>query len=225
MVKRALLGLCFIPLCGTLLAGESPGRGERISLPTGTMLHSRTTQTLTTKLNYQGDAFTATVSEPVMMDGREVIPVGATIEGRIALLERPGRLRGVGEMRLTTEQISFPDGRRFPLSALLLTAYGAENAKVVGSEGVVKGPGSTLPNIKEIGGGTAAGTLLGLLFHHPFVGAAIGGGAGLVDRMRRKGQDLTIPAGTQLNYQLTHALELGPAVQVRASNRVLGAGN
>jgi hypothetical protein len=208
MVKRALLAIFFIPLCGTLLTAETPTRGERVAIPSGTMLHCRTTQTLTTKLNFQGDTFTATVSEPVLIDGREAIPVGTTIEGRIALLEHPGRIKGVGEMRLTAEQITFPDGRSIPLGAMLLTAYGAENARVVGSEGLIKGPSSRLSDVKEIGGGTAVGGLLGLLFHHPLIGATVGGTAGFVDRLRRKGQDLTIPAGTQLNYQLTRPLEL-----------------
>jgi hypothetical protein len=208
MVKRALLSLLLIPLCGGLLPAESPTRGERLSIPSGTMLHCRTTQTLTTKLNFQGDTFVANVAEPVLVDGREVIPAGTTVEGRIALLERPGRIKGVGVMRLTAERITFPDGRSFPLGAMLLTAYGAENARVVGSEGVVKGPSSRASEAKEIGAGTVAGALLGLIVQHPLIGAAVGGTAGFVDRLRRRGKDLTIPAGTQLNYQLTRPLEL-----------------
>ena len=41
-------------------------------------------------------------------------------------MERPGRIKGVGQMRLTVEQITLPDGRSFPLGATLMTAYGAE---------------------------------------------------------------------------------------------------
>ena len=66
------------------------------------MLHCRVTTTLTTKLNFQGDAFTATVSEPILINGREAVPVGTTLHGRIVQMEKPGRLLGVGQMRLTT---------------------------------------------------------------------------------------------------------------------------
>jgi len=208
MVKRVLLAVCLTFLGVSLAQAESLARGERINIPAGTMIHCRVTQTLTTKLNFQGDPFTATVSEPVMVEGREAIPVGAVIEGRIALMERPGRIRGVGQMRLTADRISFPDSRTFPLSAVLMTAYGAENAKVVGSEGTVKGPSSRLQDVKEIGGGTAVGGVMGLLFHHPWMGATVGGTVSLVDRLRRRGKDLNIPSGTQLNYQLTRALEV-----------------
>ena len=226
MVKRALLAV-FLTTAGISLAyAETPGRGQPFSIPAGTILHCRVTQTLTTKLNYQGDAFVATVSEPVMLNGREAIPVGSTLEGRIARLDKPGRVKGVGQMRLTVEQLRFPDGRIFPLSAVLMTAYGAENVKVVGNEGLVKGPSSRIADMEEIGGGTAGGTLLGLLFYHPFIGATVGVTATTIDRLRRRGKDLTIPAGTQLNYQLTRALEISrvPA-QTSAMNRLRGAGN
>jgi hypothetical protein len=226
MVKRALLAV-FLAATGISLAyAETPGRGRLFSIPAGTVLHCRVTQTLSTKLNYQGDAFSLTVSEPVMIEGREAIPVGSTLVGRIAQMDRPGRVKGVGQMRLAVEQLRFPDGRSLPLSAVLMTAYGADNAKVVGSEGLVKGPSSRRPDLEEIGGGTAGGTLLGLLFHHPFIGATFGITATAIDRLRRRGKDLTIPAGTQLNYQLTRALEIphGPA-QPSTLSRLRSPGN
>lgn len=209
MVKHGLLAVSLTLLFSSMIFADSAPRGEKFSVPAGTTLHCRLTQTITTKLNYQGDPFTATVSEPVVMNGRDVIPVGATIQGRIAYLNRPGRVRGVGEMRLNAEKISFADGRSFPLSAVLLSAYGAEDTKVIGGEGLVKGPSSRVESITEIAAGMGGGTLVGLLFAHPVVGMTVGGAAGFVDRMRRRGKDLTLPMGTQLNYQLTRELASG----------------
>jgi hypothetical protein len=226
MVKRALLAVFLVTSGISLAYAEAPPKGEPPALPAGTMLHCRITQTLTTKLNFQGDAFTASVSEPVMSDNREVIPVGATLQGHIALMNKPGRIKGVGQMRLNVEQLTFPDGRSFPLSAVLMTAYGAEHVKVVGSEGLVKGPSSRVPDAEEIGAGTAGGTLVGLIFAHPLVGAAFGATATTIDRLRRRGKDLTIPAGTQLNYQLTRALDIPhSALETRAANQLNSAGN
>jgi hypothetical protein len=106
-----------------------------------------------------------------------------------------------------------------------MTAYGAENVKVVGSEGLIKGPSSRAPGFEEIGAGTAGGTLLGLLFAHPIIGATVGLTATAVDRMRRRGKDLTLPAGTQLNYQLTRELAITRnASRTSAANEVRGAG-
>jgi len=223
MVKRAFLAV-FLVTTGISQA-ETRVQTEPLSVPAGTMLHCRITQTLTTKLNSQGDAFTLSVAEPVAINGRVVIPVGATLAGRITRMERPGRIMGVGQMRLTLEQITLPDGRGFPLNATLMTAYGAENVKVVGSEGLIKGPSSRAPGFEEIGAGTAGGTLLGLLFAHPIIGATVGLTATAVDRMRRRGKDLTLPAGTQLNYQLTRELAITRnASRTSAANEVRGAG-
>ena len=226
MVKRALLAV-FLATAGISLAhAETLVQTDPLSVPAGTMLHCRTTQTLTTKLNSQGDAFTMSLAEPVSINGHMAIPAGSTLAGRITRMERPGRIKGVGQMRLTLEQITLPDGRSFPLGAILMTAYGADNVKVVGSEGLVKGPSSRVPDFEEIGAGTAGGTLLGLIFAHPLIGATVGLTATAVDRMRRRGKDLTIPAGTQLNYQLTRELAIThDASRVSAANQVHSAGD
>ena len=58
MVKRALLA-AFLTLAGIFPAyAEAPAKGELLSVPAGTTLHCRISETLTTKLNHQGDAFT-----------------------------------------------------------------------------------------------------------------------------------------------------------------------
>jgi hypothetical protein len=223
MVKCALLAV-LLATAGISFA-ESPVGTEVLSVPAGTLLHCRNNQTLTTKLNKQGDSFTINISEPVSVNGRVVIPVGSSIFGRIMLMERPGRIAGVGQMMLTVQQITLPDGRAFPLAATLVTAYGAENVKVVGSEGLVKGPNSHVPDFEEIGAGTVGGTLLGLIFAHPFVGATVGATATTVDRMRRRGKDLTIPIGTQLNYQLMRELAITQAApRVTAANQAHSVG-
>ncbi len=228
MVKRALLAVLAGLATVSFLSAANVTTGAKVSIPAGTVIHCRIAETLTTKLNTAGQAFQATVSEPVMVEGREIIPVGSTIHGRIANLQRPGRIKGVGQMRLLAETLALPGGRTFPVTAVLLTAYGAEDAKVVGSEGTIKGPGSRIEDIEEIGGGTGAGALLGLIFHHPIVGATVGGTAGLVDRLRRRGKDLNLPVGTQLNYQLMRNLELeghsAPPAGVHVTEQNLGTG-
>ena len=49
--------------------------------------------------------------------------------------------------------------------------------------------------------------------------AAVGGTAGIVDRIRRGGKDLTLPAGTQLNYQLSRSLEVTCAALAQTAAR------
>lgn len=205
MVKHVLLAVFLAGLTGSV------AQAEHYSIPAGATFHCRLTQTLSTKLNAQGDAFIATVAEPLMVNGRDVIPAGATLEGRVAVMERPGRIRGVGEMRLSAERVTLPDGRSFPLSAVLLAAYGAEGVKVSDDEGTVRGPNSRFKDLEEVGIGMGGGGFLGTLiggFHGAVVGGAIGGTAAFVDTLRKRGKDLTLPAGTELEYQLTRNLEI-----------------
>lgn len=203
MVKRALLAVFLILSFGAV------ARTQNYSVPAGTTFHCRLTQTLSTKVNFQGDMFTATVAEPFVVDHQDVIPVGATIEGRISRMARSGRMRGAGEMRLAAEKISFPDGRSYPLNAVLVTAYGAQGARVVGAEGTVKGPNSRTRDLEEIGIGMGGGGFLGTIFggfHGAVIGGTVGGVAGFLDTLRRRGKELTLPSGTELKYQLTREL-------------------
>lgn len=217
MVKRALLGILFTVLSVSL------ARAETYAISAGTTLHCRLVRTLSTKLNFQGDSFTATVTEPLVIDGKHVIPVGSTIDGRISWLARPGRIKGVGEMRLDAEKITLPDGRRLFVNALLVNAYGAEGARVAGEEGNIKGPHSRRKDLEEVGLGMGGGGFVGTLiggFHGAVIGGAIGGVAGLVDTLRRRGKDLTLPSGTLLNYQLTRELIIHDAAPRETAARV-----
>lgn len=207
MVKRVVLSIAL------LVFSVSLARAAKNTIPAGSLLHCRLTQTLSTHLNAVGDPFTALVSEPVMIDGREAIPVGAKLEGRVSEIQRPGRVHGVGQMRLTVEKVVMPDGASFPLSVILATVYGAEGAKVAGEEGGVKGPNGRLKTLELVGAGMGGGGLVGTIFGGftgTVVGGVIGGTAGWLNTVRKRGPDLALPSGTQLNYQLTRDLVVEP---------------
>ena len=94
MVKSVSLAVLFCISVAPFVQAESAEGGEQFNIPASTVVHCRISQTLTTKLNYQNDPFTANVSEPVMIGGREVIPVGAIIEGRMCISNARGASKG-----------------------------------------------------------------------------------------------------------------------------------
>ena len=203
MVKRAVLVLTLFFLSAWA------GMAATLSIPPGTVLNCRLSQTLSTGLNLQGQLFAATLVEPLIVDGNQIVPAGATLRGRIATLNRPGHIKGVGKMLLVPETLAFPNGQTFTVSAVLLHAYGAPRARIENAEGVVRGPEARLRDLKEVGIGVGGGGLLGTMiggFHGAFVGGVIGGAAGLVDSFRRRGPDLTLPRGTELKFQLSRQL-------------------
>ena len=203
MVKRAVL------VVSLFILSAWAGMAANLAVPPGTVLNCKLSRTLSTAANTQGQLFTATLAEPVVVNGNQVVPAGSTIHGRIASLRRPGHIKGVGKMLLVPQTLALPNGQTFDVSAVLLHAYGAPGAKIANPEGMVMGPRGRLRDLKEVGIGIGGGSLLGTViggFHGAFVGGVIGGAAGLADSFRRRGPDLTLPRGTELKFQLSREL-------------------
>ena len=203
MVKRAFL------VASLVILSAWAGMAATLTVPPGTVLDTKLSQTLSTALNTQGQLFAAVLSEPVVVNGNQIVPAGATIRGRIAVLSRPGRIKGAGKMLLVPETLAFPNGQTFTINAVLLHAYGAPGARIANAEGVIQGPTGRMRDVKEVGIGIGGGGLLGTMIggaHGAFIGGLIGGTAGLVDSFRRRGPDLMLPSGTELKFELNREL-------------------
>jgi hypothetical protein len=90
-----------------------------------------------------------------------VAPKGAQVQGEVIKVERSGRLSSPGELHLAPRTLQF-GGKTYNVAAEILVIKGESHAK---------------SNLAKIGGGTAAGALIGALAGGG-KGAAIGAGAG-----------------------------------------------
>ena len=198
-------------LSGMLLAllfTSGPAKAENYTLWAGTELRFRLSETLTTSRNHVGDRFSAIVNHAVMLNGQTLIPAGSLVEGRIMQIKRPGRFRSVGRMRITPDRISLPSGRSYDVSAGLVGVNMAEGVRVGDDEGTLKGPSSHRRDAMgaTVGGvvGAGVGALTGA------VGTGLLGGAvvGWVSRLATRGQDLVLPAGTELAFELTRPVQI-----------------
>src|SRR5271157_3881673 len=113
---------------------------NNISLPTGTALTVKLENNLATSSSKTGDPFSARVTEPVLLDGKTAIPVGATIQGRVAQVSEPRRISGRPTIGMFPEALVMPDGQRFVLSASLAETN-LHNGTEVNDEGQFKGKG------------------------------------------------------------------------------------
>ncbi|MCL5671638.1 MAG: hypothetical protein M1423_10150, partial [Acidobacteria bacterium] len=102
MVRRTVLVVSLVIL------GVWSGTAATLTVPPGTILNCKLSRTLSTASNFQGQLFAATLVEPLIVDGNQIVPAGATVRGRIASLNRPGRIKGVGKMLLVPETLAFP---------------------------------------------------------------------------------------------------------------------
>jgi hypothetical protein len=80
---------------------ETPLGGHVI--PSGTELHVRIDEALSTDRSKQGDAFTATLVGPVMVNGTVVLPVGTHFAGHVLENAEAGILKGRAKLVLGLE--------------------------------------------------------------------------------------------------------------------------
>lgn len=173
-------------------------------LPAGTTLQVRLITTLSTRTSQNGDPWTGKVIEPIFAGGEEIVPAGSTVEGRVTFVKPPGRVKGVGEMRLILDKISTAEGLEYSASAGLEDAQGAEGTKVKGKEGTIQGPGkSTKGTAVETGVGAGVGAAAGAIGAGgtgALYGAGIGAAAGILHSMLKRHKDVVLHQGTELTF-------------------------
>lgn len=180
-----------------------------LSLPEGTALKLKLENTLTTSTSKSGDPFSGRITEAVVVDGKTVIPVGATVQGRVTRVSEPRRIAGRPTITIFPENLVLPNGQRFVLNATLVdTDRGGRTD--VNEEGQFKGAGHDGRDATEIAAGTGGGMLVGGLIgggKGVLIGGAIGATA-TVAHWLGKHNSAMLPAGTELVMELNRPLEM-----------------
>lgn len=188
------------PWVHTSEAGESsnpPALSSPRSLrvQSGAPLQVRLNCSLSTASNRPGDRFTATLVEPVQVDGRTAFHKGAQVTGLVEESAPSGRLKGQAHLMLALESIQV-DGRALALSTSVKTRNGRRHRK---------------HNVHWIGGGSGTGALIGGLAGGPVgmvVGAGSGAAVGLAGAIVTSRKQISLPAETLLTFRLRAPVDL-----------------
>ena len=184
---------------------EFPVDAEGNVQPTGTLAIPRNTilalellTPLSTDASQRGDRLQARVTEPAQY-------AGYIVEGRVALVKRPGKVKGVAELQLAFDQIRSTDNRIATLHAELIeiTPMGGDNTEI-DSEGGVKGRDSTKDDAAKVGAASGIGAIIGAIAgggKGAAIGAIIGGGAGTAGVMTQRGKDIRLDRGQQFKIR------------------------
>jgi hypothetical protein len=164
-------------------------------VPADTVISVVLDQAVGSKISTPGQAFSATVQEPVEVDGRVAIPKGARASGIVKDAKPSGRFKGGAVLSLTLTSISVKNEE-----------YNVQTTSPVETS---KGKGKRTAGL--VGGGAGGGALIGGLagggkgaLIGGLIGAAAGtGGAGLTGN-----RDITLPAETRLTFKLVEPLEI-----------------
>jgi len=181
------------------------------SVPAGTALMVKLDTTLATFSNKSGDPFRGELTQPVVLNGRTLIPAGAVVEGRVTKIAEPRRISGKPTIGILPEALILPTGERLFLDATLVDTNipGTD----VNREGEFKGSGHDRRDELEAGGGTAGGMLIGGLVGGPVgivVGGAIGGGSTGAHWLA-KHRSATLPVGTVLTLEINRPVAMAAA--------------
>ncbi|MEJ7622857.1 MAG: hypothetical protein WKF34_02585 [Pyrinomonadaceae bacterium] len=127
---------------------------------------------LNTEQSHEGEKFTARVVSPSEL-------AGATVEGRVSKISKPGRIKRRSEMLLSFDRIMLNDQRWSNFAATLteVMAVKGDNIKRIDNEGTAVGQSSLKGDMVKVGGATAGGAVIGAVVGGP-VGFAIGSGVG-----------------------------------------------
>jgi hypothetical protein len=150
---------------------------------------------LSTAQDRPGDRFTATLVEPVTVDGRTAFHKGTQVTGLVEESAPAGRFKGQAHLMLALESIQV-DGRTLALSTSVKTRNGRRRKK---------------HNALWIGGGSGSGALIGGLAGGPVgmvVGASAGAAAGLAGSLVTSRKQVSLPAETLLTFRLREPVDL-----------------
>ncbi|HSH46348.1 MAG TPA: hypothetical protein VK966_10945 [Longimicrobiales bacterium] len=162
-----------------------------MSVPAGTTLAIRMNDELSTETSRPGDAFTATLSDPVLdAAGNVIIPAGATVRGRVTEVGASTRVGQTAAIRLAFEAVSF-GGESYPLAATVQRADVEQSSRTSRTESAGK-----------IAAGAAAGAILGQVLgrdtESTLKGAAVGAAAGTAVAMGTSDVDAVLPRGAEV---------------------------
>lgn len=166
-----------------------------ITIPGDTEITVRMIDSVDSERARLGETFRASLDEPVVVNGREVIPRGADVLTKLVTDQRSGTLEGRTVLTLAISTITV-NGR--PVDVTTNDVRTTSSSRGTRSAGVV-------------GGGAALGAIIGALAGGG-KGAAIGAGSGAVlgagSQVLTGGQKVKIPSETRLTFRLQNPVQL-----------------
>jgi hypothetical protein len=186
---------------GSAVAASVPN-GAKV-IPNGSDLSVRTNENIDSASSYEGQTYSATITEPVSdVAGNVAIPAGADAKLLIRKISAGGAVHSP-ELVLDLYSITI-DKKQY---------------KVVSSdleETNRKGLGANRRTAEFLGGGSALGALMGGIFgggKGAGIGALAGAGGGFVSQVFTRGKEVRIPSESTLRFRLEKTLVLQTAVQ------------
>jgi hypothetical protein len=167
-----------------------------ITVPAGTSINVRLTETIDVDVSQAGQTFKAVVDDPVMIGGAIVVPRGASATLQATAVKQSGKMKGSDKISLKMHSF----------------AFGGMVYEVTTGYVETKGKGEGKRTARKVGGGAGLGGIIGGIAgggEGAAIGAVVGGIAGAA--VASGGEEhLKLPAETRLTFQLNAAVTVRP---------------
>src|SRR5215469_3649601 len=130
--------LVFLFTLGLLATAQTVPAGTRITVRTDSQINSATA--------HVGQSFHANLVKDLVVDGKTIAKAGAPAKGKVTYAKSSGRLHAPGQVTIRLTSLQLEDGKTLTLSTSGFRAMGKSHTK---------------SNVTKIGGGAAAGALIG----------------------------------------------------------------
>jgi hypothetical protein len=169
--------------------------GSSLVVPAGTQIELMLVQGLSSRSSNLEDRVEASTVAAVRINGRTVIPAGATVSGVVSEVRSPGRGQKDGWIRLDFDSLTLENGVRMSLRSQVTSVSATHSDSHTG---------------RNAGLGAILGGVLGGIIHGKegfVIGAAVGAGGGLLASQGH--DDVELPGGSLITIRLDEPLNFG----------------
>jgi hypothetical protein len=164
------------------------------TVPAGTKVTVKLGEDVGSATSHVGDAVTATLADPVTVEGVQVLPAGSTVRGEVTGAAPSGKVKGRASLALDFKTVT-AHGETYPLDAKFSMVAPSTKSRDTDTIALPAIGGAIVGAI--VGGGKGAA-----------VGATVGGGAGTAAVLMTKGKDVGLSSGTELAVTTGQAIEV-----------------
>ena len=168
---------------------------RRVTIPEGTALRVRLDTTVASNTSRVEDRVYGRLVNPIVIDGRTVVPAGSQVVGTVVNADRSDRVKGRASLALRFSELTLAgDNDRYRIR----TTTWSRRAEATKGEDAVK-----------IAAPAAGGAVIGALTggkKGAAIGGAIGGGAGTAVVLSTRGKEVRLGRGSVLVVRLSSPL-------------------
>lgn len=197
------------------MSTNQPLRGSVVTVPAGQAMPAVVTMPLNSANLTLGQNVTVALGSDFYYNNNLIAPAGSSVTGTVLEVSKAKRGSMNGKLMLRFTQIVTPYGIQIPISAVIRTDD--NTGRLVGGTKADVAKDYAKDLTVGAGAGAVSGVVFGALAGGDIgkgaaLGTAVGAGGGLIKSVWDKGDDVVIPANSNIELVLTQPITVNPAI-------------